>query len=164
MPPNPILNLDNLPLTHWGNGNGFAAKLGNISSHLGAQKLGYRLVVLPPGKAGWPLHRHHANEEMFLVLAGSGTLRYGDRTYPLQAGDVICAPPGGSAHQIHNTSDAELRYLAVSTMEAPDVMEYPDSGKFGVFAGSPPGGDKAQRTFSFFGYTSAAVDYWDGEA
>ncbi|MGF1512493.1 MAG: cupin domain-containing protein [Elainellaceae cyanobacterium] len=167
--PHPIINLNDVPLAGWGNGD-FAARVGSVGSRIGAQKLGYRLVVLPPGKAGWPLHRHHANEEMFLILDGTGTLRcqdesnQRDRHYPVKPGDVICAPPGGAAHQLINTSDADLRYLAVSTMEAPDVMEYPDSGKFGVFAGSPPGGDKSKRTFSFFGRQSSAVDYWDGEA
>ncbi len=28
---------------------------------------------------------------------------------------------------------SELKYLAVSTMEAPDVCEYPDSGKLAVW-------------------------------
>ncbi|MGF1536080.1 MAG: cupin domain-containing protein [Elainellaceae cyanobacterium] len=162
----PVINLDDVPLTDWGKGS-FAARIGSVGARIGSQKLGYRLVVLPPGKAGWPLHRHHVNEEMFLILEGTGTLRWrdaqGDRHHPVQVGDAICAPPGGSAHQIINTSDVDLRYLAVSTMEAPDVMEYPDSGKFGVFAGSAPGGDKNNRMFSFFGRQSSAVDYWDGE-
>lgn len=34
-----------------------------------------------------------------------------------------------------NLADAPLRYLAIGTMHAPDVMEYPDSDKIGVAAG-----------------------------
>lgn len=164
MDTSPILNLDQVEFTEWGNGGRFEARLGAIAPRLGARKLGYRLVALPPGKAGWPYHFHYVNEEMFFILEGRGTLRHGGREYPLRAGDVIAAPPGpDTPHQIINTSMAELRYLAVSTMEQPDLFEYPDSGKFGIFAGSAPGGDGASRTFSFFGRKESAVDYWDGE-
>ena len=50
------------------------------------------------------------------------------------------------SHQISNTSDEPLRYLCLSTMDEPDVLVYPDSGKIGVFAGSAPGGPKEKRT------------------
>ena len=78
---------------------------------------------------------------------------------------MIAAPAGGpeTAHQIVNTSDGELRYLAVSTMLEPEVIGYPDSGKFGVFAGAAPGGAKEQRTVSFLGRLSDARDYWEGD-
>jgi hypothetical protein len=56
-----------------------------------------------------------------------------------------------------------LRYLCVSTMEQPDIGIYPDSGKFFVLAGSPPGGDKDKRSFTHIGRLADAVDYWDGE-
>ncbi|HQT70470.1 MAG TPA: cupin domain-containing protein [Thiobacillus sp.] len=159
-----ILNLKDVALSEWGDGKHFSAQLGAIGQRIGAQKLGYRLVVLPPGKSGWPFHFHHVNEEMFFILEGIGTLRHGENEHPVQPGDVICAAPGGAAHQLRTTSGGELRYLAVSTMEAPDVFEYPDSGKLGVFVGSAPGGDANKRTLSFFGHLSSAVDYWDGES
>ena len=51
-------------------------------------------------------------------------------------GDIIACPPGGpeTAHQILNTGNEELRYLAVSTKPSPEICDYPDSGKFGVLA------------------------------
>lgn len=160
----PILNLRDVEFTDWGHGERYAAQLGPIAKRIGAQKLGYRLVVLPPGKAAWPFHFHYVNEEMFFILEGTGTLRHGENRYPIQAGDVICAPPGPQTpHQIINTSAEALRYLAVSTMEQPDVFEYPDSGKFGVFVGAAPGGDEKAREFSLFAPKSAATNYWEGE-
>lgn len=48
-------------------------------------------------------------------------------------------------------------------MHEPDIMEYPDSGKFGAFAGAAPGGDGRQRTFSIFARTADRVDYWADE-
>ena len=64
---------------------------------------------------GSPFHSHRVNEEMFYVVAGEGEVRLGTERFPIRAGDVIACPPGGpeTAHQIINTSNAELRYLAV---------------------------------------------------
>lgn len=143
-----------------GHGDSFAADVGNIGSLIGAQKLGCSPVVVPPGKKAWPYHLQYANEEMFVVLEGTGTLRYDGERYPVKAGDVI-ATPVGKAHQILNTSDVELRYLAISTMIEPEVAEYPDSGKRAMIAGAPPG----RRPYPLFVAlpNDAEVDYWDGE-
>ena len=47
---------------------------------------------------GWPFHLHYGQEELFVVLAGEGTLRYDDSETPIRTGDVIFAPTGdGSA-------------------------------------------------------------------
>ncbi|AWV91420.1 cupin domain-containing protein [Bradymonas sediminis] len=136
-----------------------------MAAKIGAQKLGCRLTVVPPGKKAWPFHSHHANEEMFLILEGTGSYRLGQETYPIKAGDLLSAPVGGAetAHQIINDSTAPLKYLAMSTMHEPDIMEYPDSKKFGVFAGSAPGGAKADRRFSAFAFLDDTVGYWEDE-
>ncbi len=161
----PIINLDEVELEIQKHSDAFEARLGPIANRLGAKKLGYRLVVLPSGKKAWPYHCHHANEEMFLILEGTGTLRYAGAEYSICQGDVICALPGSDTpHQIINTSGSDLRYLAVSTMEEPDVMEYPDSGKVVVFAGSPPGGDQSKRTLSIVVKHNSGVNYWDDES
>ena len=164
MSESPILNIDDVEYTDWGHGEQFQARLGAVATRLGAQKLGYRVVELPPGKCAWPFHAHHVNEEMFFVVEGSGTLRYGDDRFALNVGDIVCCPPKPqTAHQIINTSQAPLKYLAVSTMEEPEVAVYPDSDKFGVIAGAPPGVDPARRRFVFFGREQSKLDYWDGE-
>ncbi len=158
----PIVNLDDVSMESQGHGESFLASIGVVGDRIGMEKLGCRLVVLAPGKRAWPYHLHHANEELFVILDGAGTLRYDGARYPLRAGDMVAAPPGpGTAHQIVNTSEGELRYLAISTMEEPDVAEYPDSGKIAAIAGAPPG----RRPYPVF-YVApqgAAVDYWDGE-
>ena len=160
----PILNIDQLPLEEWRHGERFEARMAQIGRLLGARKLGYRLVVLPPGKAAWPLHAHYVNEEMFFIIEGSGSLRLGEESWPLRAGDVVAVPPGPETpHQIVNDSETDLRYLCVSTMEAPDIVAMPDSGKINVMAGSPPGGEKTARTLSICLPLDAAVDYWEGE-
>jgi len=131
------------------------AKIGFVSDKIGAKKLGYNLTVLPPGKRAFPFHNHVANEELFFVLEGEGEVRIGEKTYPIKKGDFIACPAGGKelAHQIVNTSDGELRYLAISTKISPEVAEYPDSGKFGV----------STHDFRFIGRADQSLDYWEGE-
>jgi uncharacterized cupin superfamily protein len=160
-----VMNIADVELTNHGWGDAFAARVAQLGPLIGARQLGCRLVVLPPGKKAWPYHAHHANEEMFVILDGAGTLRLGGAEQPVKAGDVIACPAGGAetAHQIVNTGETELRYLAISTMLAPEVIEYPDSGKFTVMSGSPPGGDKAARRLWYVGRAGNSLDYWDGE-
>jgi len=160
----PILNIDQLPLEERRHGERFEARMAQIGRLLGARKLGYRLVMLPPGKAAWPLHAHYVNEEMFFIIEGSGSLRLGEESWPLRAGDVVAVPPGPETpHQIVNDSETDLKYLCVSTMEAPDIVAMPNSGKINVMAGSPPGGERTARTLSICLPLDAAVDYWEGE-
>lgn len=142
------------------------ARLGQIGRVLGARKLGYNVTVLPPGQRAFPFHNHRINEEMFFVLEGEGEIRIGDATHAIRAGDVIACPPGGpdSAHQIVNTaSEGELRYLAVSTRESPEVCEYPDSGKFGVAADFGADADGKPQVFRHLGRPGTSLGYWDGE-
>ena len=143
----------------------FDARMGAIASRVGAQKLGYNVTAVPPGKRAFPFHNHRVNEEMFFILEGTGEVRIGDAVHPIRAGDVIACPPGGkqTAHQIVNTGTAELRYLAVSTRLSPDIAEYPDSGKFGMLAEFPSEAGGKPQSFRFVGRESNAVPYWDGE-
>lgn len=143
----------------------YEARIGRISMQLGAQKLGYNITAVPPGKRAFPFHNHRVNEEMFFVLEGSGEVRIGDARHPIRPGDVIACPPGGvdHAHQIINTGSTELRYLAVSSTLSPEICEYPDTGKYGVLADFGPDAEGKPQVFRTVGRTEHAVDYWEGE-
>ena len=142
----------------------FDARMGMVGARIGAKLLGYNITSVPPGKRAFPLHNHMVNEEMFFVLEGNGELRIGDATHPVRAGDIIACPPGGpeTAHQLINTGDVELKYLAVSTALSPEVCQYPDSGKFAVsvYGGSGKPGD---WRFRHVGRDADTRDYWEGE-
>ena len=119
----------------------YEARIGQVGMAIGAQKLGYNVTCLPPGKRAFPLHSQTVNEEMFFILEGSGELRVGKESFPVRQGDFIACPPGGpaTAHQLVNTSKtAQMRFLAVSTMMRPEIAEYPESGKFGVYGELAP--------------------------
>ncbi len=143
----------------------FDAKMGAISSALGAEKLGYNITSVPPGKCAFPFHNHRVNEEMFLILSGSGEVRIGSELYQVKQNDLIACPPGGeeTAHQIKNAGDTDLKYLAVSTRLSPEIANYPDSGKFGVLAEYPPNEEGKPQRFLFIGREGDGRDYWDGE-
>lgn len=143
----------------------YDARMARIAPVIGARKLGYNITAVPPGKRAFPLHNHRVNEEMFFILEGAGELRVGSETFPVKKGDFIACPPGGpeTAHQIVNTGTEELKYLAVSTRESPEVCEYPESGKFGILAEYPPDKEGKPGRFMYIGREDLNVDYWDGE-
>jgi uncharacterized cupin superfamily protein len=133
----------------------FEARIGAVAAAIGAQKLGYNVTAVPPGKRAFPFHSHRVNEEMFFILEGEGEVRIGDARHPIKKGDVIACPPGGpeTTHQIINSGTVEMRYLAVSTKSYPEIAEYPDSKKFGVAADG----------FRFLSRAELSLAYWDGE-
>ena len=150
-----VVNLDELKLEHFAKGDKFEGNSVRIGPLLGAKDLGYSYDVIPPGKRGCPFHSHRGEEEMFFIVKGAGTLRYGGETRKIRAGDVICCPTGGpeTAHQIVNDSDADLAYLSVSTMLAVEICEYPDSQKVGAFGGGVRHMTRAEHN----------IDYWVDE-
>lgn len=159
----PLVNLDQLEFKRFGKGDRFEAERAPVSARVGAQKLGYAVIRVQPGMRAWPYHSHHAVEELFYILSGSGTLRHAGKEFPLRAGDFICSPADPEQpHQIINTSDEELTYIALSNQAATDVVLYPDSGKYGVWHGDPndPGNP---ANFRVYARRETAVDYWDGE-
>ena len=151
-----VVNVDDVALERFEQGGRFASDGARLGPLVGAKDLGYSYDVVPPGKCACPFHSHRAEEEMFFVVRGEGTLRYGGETRKIRTGDVICCPTGGpeTAHQIVNDSDAPLAYLSVSTRMPAEVCEYPDSGKVGAFG---PGLRHMTRA-------GDAVDYWTDEA
>jgi uncharacterized cupin superfamily protein len=136
----------------------------SVGARLGAgtaaTKLGISVDTVAPGMRSCPYHFHYAQEEAFVVLSGEGTLRVAGEMIPIKAGDTIFIPPGPEyPHQIINTSDVPLEYLSISTKDSPEVVEYPDSGKYLATAtrdGSPFGFARMHRE-------KDDLEYWDGE-
>jgi uncharacterized cupin superfamily protein len=119
----------------------FRWKRARVGRQAGASELGASVFEVPPGASTFPLHAHHANEEILVVLAGRPTLRTVEGERTLEAGAVALFTTGrAGAHRIDNRTDQPVRVLIVSTMIGPDVVEHLDSEK--VYARSyPPGAD-----------------------
>lgn len=123
------------------------------------------MIALPPGKRGFPFHNHRENEEVFFILNGTGEIRIGDKIYLLRPGDIVACQAGGpeTAHQIINTGAIDLCYLALSTKCSPDIIEYPDSGKFRVISDHTVDADGTPQHFDVIGRIGQSLGYWDGE-
>jgi uncharacterized cupin superfamily protein len=154
-----IRNFNEVPMTRLLRDPNYDAQGSRLARGTAAQKLGASFDVLEPGKRGCPYHLHHAQEEMFIIIEGNATLRVAGEMLPVKAGDVIFIPAGPEyPHQIINTSEAPLKYLSISTMEAPEICEYPDSGKF-----LAEGSLKSSSPFEAIDRRGSNLDYWDGE-
>jgi uncharacterized cupin superfamily protein len=135
---------------------GWRSKDAWVGAEIGAELIGGSLYEVEPGSRLWPYHTHHANEEWLIVVGGRPTLRTPEGEQDLREGDVVCFPRGREgAHQVSNRTDEPVRVLMLSTLIAPDVIEYVDSGKVG--ARSVAG---EQLLLSRPG---PMLDYWDGE-
>lgn len=142
----------------------FAWRRARLGRQAGSEELGASLFEVPPGASSFPLHAHYANEEMIVVLAGRPTMRSIDSERELEPGELVACPAGSrGAHRIDNRTDEPVRFLVVSTMRAPEVNTYPDTGKVWVrdFApGREPGGDSELDSVL---RADAEVDYLEGE-
>ena len=141
-------------------GSSFGGLRQRVGAAIGAKKLGYSVFTVPAGKAAFPFHLHHTNEEMIYILEGEATLRLGKEEIPVSSGTFIACPPGPDyPHQLINTYANNLHYLVVSTMEYPDISEYPDSHKIGAYVTSAAAGG-----FRALYKKETNVPYFEGES
>jgi uncharacterized cupin superfamily protein len=110
-----------------------------VARKAGAVRAGLNWGHLEPGKGGAPPHLHSADEEVFVILAGGGTLelwpspsRAEDterEEHEIRAGDVVWrAPSTGVAHFLRGGEEG-MTFLAYGTREPNDVCYYPRSNK-----------------------------------
>src|SRR5919108_285583 len=84
------------------------------------------------------------------------TLRTHEGEQQLREGDVVAFPRGKEgAHQIRNDTDAPIRVLMLSTLIAPDIVEYLDTGKIGARSVA---GDRI-----LFARPGPELEYWEDE-
>jgi uncharacterized cupin superfamily protein len=124
----------------------------------GSLQTGVKHVQADPGAYIAPPHSHSAQEEIFVVLEGSGMLelwpspRYGGETerFPLTAGSTVARPAGTT--RPHGVSAAEdgMTVLAYGTREPNDIAYYPRSRK--VYLAGVGVISRLEE-----------LDYWDGE-
>jgi uncharacterized cupin superfamily protein len=129
-PPN-IVNAEDAPTSFGGTARALAAAGGSI-------RTGLHLVTLPPSASGAPSHCHSAEEEVFIVLDGGGTLelqpspvsaaRGTEREeIELRPGHVVARPPATKIAHALTAGDKGLTYLVYGTREPNDIVYYPES-------------------------------------
>ena len=133
-PPN-VIALDDVE----GDYGGMMKRLGAAG---GAKVSGFNLVTLPPNEEGAAPHCHSADEEIFVVLDGEGTLELWGRptpgqppatepqeTHALRRGHVVSRPASTAISHCLRAGDKGLTYLAFGTRDPNDVCYYPRSNK-----------------------------------
>jgi quercetin dioxygenase-like cupin family protein len=86
-----------------------------------SEKLTLGVASLPPGGA---LHEHrHTQEEVYLVLGGSGLVRVGGEEMAVEAGSAVFIP-GDALHSCENTGASELRVAYVFPADSFEDVEY----------------------------------------
>jgi uncharacterized cupin superfamily protein len=138
---------------------GFKSRRARIGYELETELIGCSLFEVPPGQAAYPYHFHYADEELLIVLSGEPSLRTPEGTRTLEQGEVVHFPLGEEgAHQVFNSSEEPVTFLALSSHGRPDIIVYPDGDKIGVGERLPKGGGLR----AFF-RRADAVDYFEGE-
>jgi uncharacterized cupin superfamily protein len=161
------MTIVNLNDDHWDSEReqpGYDMRRRAVAAALGGELLGASLFELPPGQRAWPYHTHYGNEELLIVIGGTPTLRTPEGERELRAGDVAIHRRGPDGfHQMINRSESVARFLVVSTMIEPDIVQWEDSDKLRVFAGAAPQpGTHAPIELSF--RRTAAIPFWEGES
>lgn len=157
--PSRIVNVAHVVPGRRGTGAGtVGSEVRRLGDAVGSERVGLSHYVVEPGMLMNPPHVHSAEEEIFVVLAGTGTAllypspRAGGEIeeVPVHAGCAVARPAGSQrAHALRAGADG-MTLLGFGTVDPNDTVYYPRSGKVS-FRGLGVIGKLQQ------------VDYWDGE-
>jgi uncharacterized cupin superfamily protein len=149
------INLDELRFESDASQDGkYRSSDAEIGFWIGAERLGYQMVTLPPGARFCPVHAEFCEEELFIVFEGEPSIRTPNETLRCRRGDFIAFPTGPDhAHQVINESDADATILLLGENRKLNVVYYPESNKL---LASAPGVRWMVRN-------SPQLDYFDGE-
>jgi uncharacterized cupin superfamily protein len=121
----------------WRPSNQMKVENTDLAKQLEATTLGARLWRLAPGQAS-TRHRHQREEELYVLLEGSGRVRVDEELLTLEPMDTLLVEPR-SLRQVFNDTDAEALWLVVGApKEAANTLEmseerladlYPDGPK-----------------------------------
>jgi len=101
----------------------------DLGARVGSVTTGLCHLTAASGRESWPPHCHAAEEELFVVLAGTGTVTLGDEPHPVRAGSVVARPAGSRVtHLFAAGPDAPLEYLAYGTRCPDDIVFYSRTG------------------------------------
>jgi mannose-6-phosphate isomerase-like protein (cupin superfamily) len=83
------------------------------AGELGSRHMSVAWIEVPPG-AEEKLHSHEEAEQVYVVVAGTGSLSAAGDTEELSAGDLALIPPA-TDHQIANNGDAPFALVSVQS-------------------------------------------------
>jgi uncharacterized cupin superfamily protein len=123
--------------SYWRPSNQMSVLNTDLGKQLGAESLGARLWRLAPGQAS-TRHRHRDQEELYILLEGSGRVRVDGELLTLEPLDSLLVEPA-ALRQLFNDTEADQLWLVVGAPpEAANTLEmneetmreiYPDGPK-----------------------------------
>jgi uncharacterized cupin superfamily protein len=121
----------------WRRSNQMGVLNTDLGKQLEASALGARLWRLEPGQAS-TRHRHREQEELYLLLEGTGRIRVAEDLLTLDRGDALVVD-AETVRQVFNDTGADALWLVVGAPpEAANTLEmseetlafmYPDGPK-----------------------------------
>jgi uncharacterized cupin superfamily protein len=131
----------------------------DLGRAVGSERTGLREITVAPGRSSFPPHCHSSEEELYLILEGSGAYLLQDAAatrgwrpveHAVTAGDIVSARAGtGLAHTFRAGADG-LVVLAYGRRDPGDIRWYPRSQKLAF-----PGVRVIGRV--------EPLGYWEGE-
>ena len=148
--PQRIVNVDELEEEDWGQGDVLVHGR-DLGIAAGSVLTGINYNRLEPAMLSAPPHCHSVEEEIFVILDGTGKALLGEEEHPVNRGHVIARPAATRIAHAFRAGEGGLTMLAYGTRDrGADIVYYPRSNKtyfrgVGVMI-------RAER-----------LDYWDGE-
>ncbi len=148
-----IVNVDDVEAVER-DGATVGRRIRDLARSAGSKRTGLRYSEIRPGKLGSPPHCHSLEEEIFVVLDGTGHALLweaeGVVEHEVRRGSVVARPPGTAVPHAFRAGDDGLTLLLYGTRDPGDICFYPRSGK--VFL----------RGIGLAGRIEP-LDYWEGE-
>jgi uncharacterized cupin superfamily protein len=105
------------------------ARMADIGRAVGSQAIGLTIQTVAPGCRSSRRHRHVFQEEILIVMTGTGTLLHGEMQIPARPGDCFCyTPSDAETHSFENTGTSDLVIWAFGNRFNHEVCLYPDEG------------------------------------
>ena len=117
----------------------------------GSVRTGISHVEVDPGQEMTPPHAHSAEEELYVVLGGSGVALLDEEQHPVREGSIVALPAGTGVAHTFRAGDGGLTVLAYGQRDPRDTVWYPRSRKLAI------------RAFKLRVRIDESLDYWDGE-
>jgi uncharacterized cupin superfamily protein len=148
--PHAIVNIDELEEEEWGQGD-VLVQGRDLGVAAGSELTGINYNRVEAGMLSAPPHVHSAEEEIFVILAGGGTVALGDEEHAVRPGHVVARPAATRVAHAFRAGPEGMTMLAYGTRNAGvDIVYYPRSDKI---------------SFRGVGVITRVekLDYWDGE-
>src|SRR3954449_791613 len=129
------IHIEDVPEQRWEVGE-LDARRKRLGAAANAQRLGVAIIEIAPGGRSTPAHAHTDEDEVFLVLEGSGISWQSSgskdvRAYAIGVDDMLLHPSGGDAHTLIAGDDG-LKVLVVAEGSRTHLTWLPRAKQFWI--------------------------------